>query len=392
MKRKPTFLRKESKWSWNKLASERGRRDGKSEKPTTDWGANSVPFLIELYKRAMEKAKILQSDTRISLGNAIRQAVSRDDRLIFLNSQINFHNLKADGIIKRANAIQAQIDGYLEENPVGRFARLRAIPDVVYFPVLLLLASGEVLITAPALIELFNDNEIVAYIIAASVGLLTVVFAHILGISLKMKLDRHRPQESWVIKLLIPLSGVVVSAVIILAILRSGQTLDKIADFNVVTSDFGKRLFLFGFFLILQLSFIGVAAKLAFLHHSQLEHDLRSVKRELRAIEKERNTLVDEYETLASQSFLSEDIIKVAREELVAKIGVIESNYAAAAAIYCDSNIHARRDAIDAAHVSMIPPKFDFLVDTFEDLINLSSNYGHSSNKITDGAENNAHI
>jgi len=387
MKRKPTFLRKENNWSWNKLASERGRRDGKSEKPTTDWGANSVPFLIELYKRAMEKAKILQSDTRISLGNAIRQAVSRDDRLILLNSQINFHNLKADGIIKRANAIQAQIDGYLEENPVGRFARLRAIPDVVYFPVLLLLASGEVLITAPALIELFNDNEIVAYIIAASVGLLTVVFAHILGISLKMKLDRHRPQESWVIKLLIPLSGVVVSAVIILAILRSGQTLDKIADFNVVTSDFGKRLFLFGFFLILQLSFIGVAAKLAFLHHSQLEHDLRSVKRELRAIEKERNTLVDEYETLASQSFLSEDIIKVAREELVAKIGVIESNYAAAAAIYCDSNIHARRDAIDAAHVSMIPPKFDFLVDTFDDLINLSSNYGHSSNKTTDGAE-----
>lgn len=38
MKRKPSFLSKESKWTWNKLASERGRRDGKSEKPTTEWG------------------------------------------------------------------------------------------------------------------------------------------------------------------------------------------------------------------------------------------------------------------------------------------------------------------------------------------------------------------
>lgn len=383
MSRKLTFLNKERKWTWNKLASERGRRDGKSEKPTIEWGANSVPFLIELYKRAMERAKILQSQTRIELGDAIRQAVSRDDRLIFLKSQIGFQNAKAQGTIARANAIQAQIDGYVEENPVGRFARLRAIPDVVYFPVLLLLASGEVLITAPALIELFNDLEIVAYIIAGAVGLLTVVYAHILGISLKMKLDRHRPQEGWVIKLLIPLSTVVFIAVIILAILRAGQTLDKIADFNVVTSDIGKKLFLFGFFLILQLAFIGIAAMLAFLHHSQLEHELRAVKRELNSLEKARRALVNEYDSIASQSFLSEDIIRVAREELVAKVEVIESNYAAAAAIYCDSNIHARRDAIDAAHISMIPPKFDFQVDTFEDLIQLSSNYGNTSDNQT---------
>jgi hypothetical protein len=381
MKRKPSFLNKESKWTWNKLASQRGRRDGKSEKPTTEWGANSVPFLIELYKRAMERAKILQSETRINLGNAIRQAVSRDDRLLFLKSQINYQNSKAEGSINRANSIQAQIDGYVEENPVGRFARLRAIPDVVYFPVLLLLASGEVLITAPALINLFNDLEWVAYIIAGAVGLLTVVFAHILGISLKMKLDRHRPQEGWVIKLLIPLSTVVIIAVIILAILRAGQTLDDIANFNVVNSDLGKKIFLFGFFLILQLAFIGVAAMLAFLHHSQLEHDLRAVKRELRALEKTRKSLIKEYDSIASQSFLSEDIIRVAREELASKIEVIESNYAAAAAIYCDSNIHARRDAIDAAHISMIPPKFDFQVDSFEDLINLSSNYGSTTIK-----------
>jgi hypothetical protein len=376
MKRKPSFLNRESKWTWNKMAAQRGRRDGKSEKPTTDWGANSVPFLIELYKRAMERAKILQRDTRISLGNSIRQAVSRDDRLLFLKAQISFQNSKAEGSIKRANLIQAQIDGYVEENPVGRFARLRAIPDVVYFPVLLLLASGEVLITAPALIELFNDLEWVALIIAGAVGLLTVVFAHILGISLKMKLDRHRPQEGWVVKLLIPLSAIVFTAVIILAILRAGQTLDQVANFNVVTSDLGKKIFLFGFFVILQLAFIGVAAMLAFLHHSQLEHDLRAVKRELKRLEKARKSLVDEYDSIASQSFLSEDIIRVAREELVARVEVIESNYAAAAAIYCDSNIHARRDAIDAAHVSMIPPKFDFQVDAFEDLIQLSSNYG----------------
>jgi len=376
------FSARESKWSWNKLATERGRRDGKSEKPTTEGGANSVPFLIELYKRAMERAKVLQKDTRINLGDSLRRAVARNDRLIFLKSQIAYETTKAEGAILRAGKIQAQIDGYVEENPIGRFARLRAIPDIVYFPVLLLLASGEVLITAPALIELFNDYEFVAYIIAGAAGLLTIVYAHILGISLKMKLDRHRPQEGWVIKLLVPLSIIVLLAVFSLAFLRSGQVLDDLADFNVITNDSGKRIFLVTFFVILQLAFISVASMLAFLHHSQLEHDLRGVKRDIKKMEKSKKKLVDNYVNLASQSFLSEDMIAVASKELAAKIEVIESNYAAAAAIYCDSNIHARRDAIDAAHLSMIPPKFDFQADTFEDLILLAKNYGSSSQPI----------
>lgn len=383
MKLTSRFTRSEGKWTWNKLAEQRGRRDGKSEKPTLDWRANSVPFLIELYKRAIERASILQRDSRQTLGNSIREAVGRDDRLVFLNSQISYESGHAASARSRAEKIQIQIDGYVEENPIGRFARLRAIPDVAYFPVLLLLACGEVLITAPALIDLFNDYELVAYIIAAAAGLLTVVYAHILGISLKMKLDRHRPQEGWVIKLLIPLSAIVLSAVFLLAFLRSGQTLDKLANFNVISNELGKRMFLVGFFTVLQLAFIGVAAMLAFLHFSQLEHDLRKVKRELMGFEDNRKKMVEEYSILASQSFLTEDMISIARSELVAQIQVIESNYAAAAAIYCDSNIHARRDAIDAAHIAMIPPKFDFIVDSFEDLLALAKNYGSTNPEVT---------
>jgi hypothetical protein len=175
----------------------------------------------------------------------------------------------------------------------------------------------------------------------------------------------------------------VLFAVFLLAFLRSGQTLDKLANFNVISNELGKRIFLLGFFTVLQLAFIGVAAMLAFLHFSQLEHDLRKVKRELKGFERNRKKMVEEYSTLASQSFLTEDMILISRSELVAQIQVIESNYAAAAAIYCDSNIHARRDAIDAAHISMIPPKFDFVVDSFEDLFALAKNYGNTDPELT---------
>ena len=379
MKFRPSFRRSEDNWSWNKLAQERGLRDGKSEKPTLDWGPDSVPFLIELSKRAIEQAKVLQSATRVVLGDAIRESALRDDKISSLKTQISFQNVKSEGAIARTNKIQEHIDGYTEENPVGRFARLRAVPDLLYWPVLLLLASGEILITAPALILLFNDTEVFAWTIAFAVGLLTIAYAHIVGISLKMKLDRHRPQETWVVKLLWPFSAVVFLAVLFLATLRSGQTLDKLASFNLITGEVGRKLFLWGFFISLQLAFIGTAAMLAFLHHSQLEHDLTRSKRAIKRLEKKRKKLLMKYTQLASHSFLSENTIKVSRNELIAKIEVIGSHYATAAAEYCDANINARRDAIDAAHISMIPPKFDFVVDTFDDLIILSIEYSAAS-------------
>ncbi len=360
---------------WIRLAKERGRRDGKSEKPGPGWGNQSVPFLLELHKRAIERAKNLELRTRQELGDSVRQSVQRDDRLKFLNSQLALEAAKENRLRVRAESIQESIDGYAEENPIGRFARVRAIPDSVYWVILAILASGEVFVTAPALVELFNKLEWIAYVIAAAAGLLTVVFAHIVGISLKMKLDRHEPQENWVIKTLIPLTFVVFMAVISLAFLRSGQVLGQLANFNILTEEWSKRLFLIVFFVMLQLAFIGIAAKLAFLHYSQQEHELRKAKRELRKVEKERKKLTDEFSTIATQSFLSEDLIDISREELRAKIDLIASNYAAATAVYCDSNIHARRDEINASHAALIPPVLNYEPDDFADLRELARNY-----------------
>lgn len=375
MPRLANFLRRKESSDWSNLARERGRRDGKSEKPGPNWGEQSVPFLLELHKKAIERAKNLELVTRQDLGTAVRQTVERDDRLAFLKSQILIEGQKTEKLRTRAENIQQEIDGYAEENPIGRFARVRAIPDSVYWSILLILASGEVFVTAPALVSLFNELEWIAYVIATAAGLLTVVYAHIVGISLKMKLDRQKPQENWVIKTLIPLSGFVLMAILSLAFLRSGQVLGDLADFNILTQEWSKRVFLVFFFVFLQLSFIGVAAKLAFLHYSQQEHELRKAKRELAKVEKERKKLTDEYSQISTQSFLSEDLINIAKEELKAKIALISSNYEAAAAIYCDSNIHARRDEINASHPALIAPVLSYEPDDFADLKELAREY-----------------
>lgn len=353
---------------WNSLAENRGIRDGKGEHPNPNWPSNSVPFLNELHRRALEKAQSEILRTREYLNDLVKQTIQRDDDVRQYNLQRSSLLQDISKTEKRIDGLQSVVDGYQEENTVGKFARTKAISDAFYYPILFILAAGEVALTAPALIDLFGDIQIFAWLVAAAVGLLTVTGAHLIGISLKLKLDRQRPQEGWVIKLLAPLLTFLLLAVIVLAYLRSGQVLGKIASFNIIESSLGRRIFLICFFIFLQLAFMAVATKLSFLHYSKPESELSSAKRELDKLKTKDSEYTKKLQELSSVSYLNEDLINVERERLINSIGLIETEYQKACAIYVDANIHSRRDELNGAHPSLISPKFEIDVDTFKDL------------------------
>jgi hypothetical protein len=353
---------------WNSLAASRGTRDGKGEKPTESWPSNSVPFLNELNTRALKKAQNLILSTRTELNNSVSESIQRDDQLQLLEAQGEMEVRRLDEISARVKIFQEVVDGYREENSVGKFARIRAIPDFFYYPVLILLAAGEVFLTAPALVLLFGDIEFFAWTVAVAVGFLTVVGAHVIGLSLKLKLDRQRPQEGWVIKMLYPFSTVLFLAVIVVGYVRSAQALGALQKFNIIESEIGRRIFLVFFFVLLQLAFIAVAIMLSFLHYSKSEHDLRDAKREYKKIKGVHGNLMQRYQELASKSFITQEIVGIEREKLLASIKLIETEYLAACSVYVDGNIHARRDEMNGAHVSLVPPKFEITVDDFSDL------------------------
>ena len=354
--------------NWNSLAASRGTRDGKGEKPSESWPANSVPFLKELNTRALKKAQNLILSTRTQLNNSVIESIQRDDQLRLLNSQSATENLRLESATLRVKIFQDVVDGYKEENTVGKFARIRSIPDFFYYPVLVLLAAGEVFLTAPALVKLFGDIEFFAWTVAVAVGFLTVVGAHIIGLSLKLKLDRQRPQEGWVIKMLYPFSTILLLAVIVIGYVRSAQALDALQKFNIIESDIGKRIFLICFFVLLQLAFIAVAIMLSFLHYSKSEHDLKDAKREFKKVKKINDGLMKSFQELASKSFITQEMVDIEREKLLSSIKLIETEYLAACSVYVDGNIHARRDELNGAHVSLIPPTFNIEVDDFSDL------------------------
>jgi hypothetical protein len=353
---------------WNSLAASRGGRDGKGEKPTESWPSNSVPFLNELNTRALKKAQNLILSTRTELNNSVIESIQRDDQLQLLEAQGEMEVRRLDEISARVKIFQEVVDGYREENSVGKFARIRAIPDFFYYPVLILLAAGEVFLTAPALVLLFGDIEFFAWTVAVAVGFLTVVGAHVIGLSLKLKLDRQRPQEGWVIKMLYPFTTVLFLAVIVVGYVRSAQALGALQKFNIIESEIGRRIFLVFFFVLLQLAFIAVAIMLSFLHYSKSEHDLRDAKREYKKIKGVHGNLMRRYQELASKSFITQEIVGIEREKLLASIKLIETEYLAACSVYVDGNIHARRDEMNGAHVSLVPPRFEIAVDDFSDL------------------------
>lgn len=358
--------------SWEDLARDRGLRDGKGEKPAPEWGANSVPFLSELHKKAIKKISEMTRSSRSNLNSLVEQSLDRNDRVETIKNEKILLDSKYAYAAGRVKAFQDTLDGYNDENPIGRFARTKNIADSLYYPALLVLGAGEVFITAPALTNLFNEKYFLNlnfdWLIAFSVGLLTILTAHILGVSLKLKLDRHRPQEAWVIKLLYPLGVFVFVAVIALAFLRAGQVVEQLPGDFFIQGDLGKQLFLLAFFIFLQFSFIAVATHLAFLHYSKIEHDLRHAKKELKKIESEIHKANKELAELVSVSYITEENVELASKMLGAELDVVRSAYLAAAAVYADANIHARRDDINAAHPSLIPPTLVYEIDDFEDI------------------------
>ena len=116
------------------------------------------------------------------------------------------------------------------------------------------------------------------------------------------------------------------------------------------------------------MAFISVATHLAFLHYSKVEHDLRHAKRDLKKIEEKVRAADKELAELLAKSFITEENVELASKTLMAEFEVVKSSYLAAAAVYADANIHARRDDINAAHLSLVPPVLEYEIDDFNDV------------------------
>ena len=339
-----------------KEARQRGKRDGKNEVPRQEWGAGSVPYLGQLNKQfiALASSMILKfeqlQEQRESSKIFSLQTEIQD------NAKFKIAELELIRAKEELERTQKVVDGTADEAPLGKFARIRLINNYLYGFFLLVLGSGEFLITAPAFRLLLGDNTGTANLVAFTVSVLSMAAAHIIGLSLKTKLDRSRPQTKLVSVLLLVVSILLSITVLYLSYIRAAKGVG-VAN-NLAEIPPSLRLeFLWGLYSILQFTFIGVGTYLSFLHHSETESALGKAKRvylwrkyQLKRMESRRK------KQGASVEEANLDMDKLIEQEKVvleSRLNLLSAQYREVCAVYRDSNIHNRRDELDGAHPAL---------------------------------------
>ena len=352
-----------------KDARKQGRRDGKNQVPRQEWGHNSVPYLMQLQRQyaafgreldlQLEEKKLEKENQKI---NAIKNEIQEKGKFRALAESLAI----AEAELAK---VQAKLDGDKEEVPMAKFARIRQIGNTFYLPFLFLLFIGEFTITAPAFRVLLGEKVGASLIVTLAVSGLTVGAAHILGIYFKSLFDRTRP-KSGIYHVMFGIVGIfVVGTITYLSNIRGRNGVLTSGNLTGMTEN-EKIIYLWIFYTLLQLTFVGVGILISFMHYSEIESAVARAKRKvwfLRNLQNRRNSAkfksgasVEESE-IDTSKMLDQDL-----EVLESKKILLRAQYEEAVAVYRDANIQARRDEMSGAHPSLQASELDFRTSGLE--------------------------
>ena len=346
-----------------KEARKQGRRDGKNQVPRAQSGANSVPFLGQLHKKfiafareldlALEEEKLEREAQKV---NALKGDIQQKGATDTLSRNL----ARAEADLAKA---QAHLDGGVEEVPMAKFARMRMVSNTIYIPVLIMLFIGEYIITAPAFRVLLGEKRGQSVIAAVAVSLLSVVAAHIFGVYIKSLFDRSRPKSGIFSAVFMTVAAVLTATIVYLSYIRGSSSVLSSGMLTEIPDNW-KLEFLWGLYIVIQMTFVCVGTALSFMHYSEVESTLRRDKIYvwfLRRLKERR-----EKKRAKSGSSVEESQIDLSKmidqelEVLESKKILLRAQYEEVCAIYRDANIHSRRDEMDGAHISLRPLELDF--------------------------------
>jgi hypothetical protein len=351
-----------------KDARKQGRRDGKNQIPRQEWEHNSVPYLMQLQRQyaafgreldlELEEKKLANESQKVS---ALRSEIQEKGKSQALADNLALAQAELATVL-------AKLDG-AEEVPMAKFARIRQIGNTFYLPFLFLLFIGEFTITAPAFRVLLGEKVGTSLIVTLAVSGLSVGAAHILGIYFKSLFDRNRP-KSGIYHVMFGVAGaLLVGTITFLSNIRARNGVLTSGNLTGMTED-EKIIYLWVFYTLLQLTFIGVGILISFMHYSEIESAVARAKRKvwfLRNLQNRRNS-----EKLKSGASVEESDIDTSKmldrelEVLESKKILLRAQYEEAVAVYRDANIQSRRDEMSGAHASLQASELDFRTSGLE--------------------------
>ena len=352
-----------------KDARKQGRRDGKNQVPRQEWSHNSVPYIMQLQRQyaafgreldlELEENKLAREAQKV---NAVRVEIQEKGKAQALSNNLSRAEAELD-------VVQSKLDGGAEEVPLAKFARMRLISNTFYLPFLFLLFIGEFTITAPAFRILLGEKVGPSLILTLAVSGLSVGAAHILGIYFKSLFDRDRPKSGVYTSIFATVGILLVGTIVFLSNIRGRNGVLTSGNLTGMSED-QKIFYLWAFYTLLQLTFIGVGIAISFMHYSEIESAVSRAKRKvwvLRNLKSRRDSSklksgasVEEADIDTSKMFDSE------LDVLESKKILLRAQYEEAVAIYRDANIQFRRDEMSGAHSSLQSSELNFRTSGLE--------------------------
>lgn len=316
----------------------RGRAHGRQGLPTREWTGGPVPYLETLHSIYGQKIEQLDQSLRVIEGQSI---TSKEVDVADKQSQeyqIQQSTQERSMYEEQLSNLMQDKTGEANENPTGRAARHRHIPIWVYVGALFALAVGEFFVTLPAVELLLNDDPWKAYIITSSLAILSIIAAHIIGLTFKIAIDRDTPQpggQRWFVAIV---GLFLLLVVLMLSSLRSSN----ISSVPVKLGLPDDRAFGTVLFFLIQMTFIMCAVALSYYNHSENESDIARTKRKIKQLTRKIRSLTRS-RLIPSRGNLTPEKRIVQEKAIITHMRLLEAEYRELCSIYRGANLLAQK-------------------------------------------------
>ena len=320
-------------------ARKKGKFHGRSNHPHERWGDRPVPYLEKLHAQFSGKIQDLQNQLRIYQGQSVTR--SEEDRAGKSSQSYEVAQLEAERSTyeELIRKLLEEKHGLENENPVGKAARTRVVSLPLYWAAIAMLAVGEFLVTLPAVA---NDEGVKGFLITASFSFLSIICAHIVGLTLKMQADRVNPQPRWQIWGIIVLGLFVTIVILLLAAIRSDSVQSVPFSFGLSMTAFGTLLF-----FVVQMSFVLSAMALSYFNHAEVEVQLDRARRRVKRATKKIKR-ISKAKMIPGRSEMTPEKLLIQREALCSAMWQLEAEYREICAEYRGANLLAQAEAMAA--------------------------------------------
>ena len=323
-------------------ARRKGKFHGKSNHPHETWGTTPVPYLDKLHAASSKKIQELQSQLRIYQGQSV--TLTDEDRAnksaqAYEITQLEAERSNYEDLIKK---FLEEKHGLVNENPIGKAARTRVVSVQLYWAAISMLAVGEFLVTKPAVEKILNDAGVKGFLITASFSFLSIICAHIIGLTLKMQADRVNPQPRWQIWGISVLALFVTIVILLLSAVRSDSVQAVPFSFGLSVTAFGTLLF-----FVVQMTFVLSASALSYFNHAEVEVQLDRARRGVKRATKKIKRLTKS-RMIPGRGEMTPEKLRIQKESLVAAMWQLEAEYRELCAEYRGANLLAQAEAVPA--------------------------------------------